>query len=164
MTTVTRTAAFALAAALCFMGGTGAGHAEDAFYLGKFKIAAAQPAPWALAADQLDPGEPKRLVGRTIEIKADSIDGPGDFPCKGPQYQVIEGGPEMLFQGAFENMHTEDPSQDMLKLAAQSGFTGDTHFRTVVTGCAYDVDVSFGAGNDTARFALNDYIYTLVRE
>ena len=70
----------------------------------------------------------------------------------------------MLFQGSFENMHAVDPSADMLKLAAQSGFTGDTHFRTVVTGCEYEVDFSFGADNNTARFALNNYIYTLKRQ
>jgi hypothetical protein len=35
---------------------------------------------------------------------------------------------------------------------------------TVVTGCEYDVDLSFGASNDTARFALDNYIYTITRE
>ena len=119
----------------------------------------AKPAPWVLPSDQLDPTEPKKLIGQIIAIKAGSIDGPGDFPCQKP-----EGGPEMLFQGSFENMRAEDPSKDIQKLAAQSGFTNDTHFRAVVTGCEYDVDLSFGADNDTARFALNDYIYTITRE
>jgi len=161
---VTRAAAFACAASLCLMGGMAASHAEDAFYLGKWKIADAKPAPWVLPSDQLDPAEPKKLIGQTIAINAGSIDGPGDFPCQKPQYQVIEGGAEMLFQGSFENMHADDPSVDMQKLAAQSGFANDTHFRTVVTGCEYDVDMSFGADNNTARFALNDYIYTITRE
>jgi hypothetical protein len=138
--------------------------ADDAFYTGKWKIADAKPAPWVLPSDQLDPGEPKALIGKTIAITAKEITGPGDFPCKDPQYQVLEGGPEMLYQGSFENMHAVDPSADMLKLAAQSGFTNDTHFRTVVTGCEYEVDFSFGASNDVARFALNNYIYTLQRE
>src|SRR5581483_5862066 len=156
MTTVTRAAAFAFAATLSLLSGMAASHAEDAFYIGKWKIADAKPAPWVLPSDQLDPNEPKALIGKTIEITATSIAGPGDFPCAKPQYQVIEGGPEMLFQGSFENMHEQDPSQDMQKLAAQSGFTSDTHFRTVVTGCEYDVDMSF--------FAINDYIYTITRE
>jgi len=164
MTTITRAAALAFAASLSLAGGIAGAHAEDAFYIGKWKIADAKPAPWVLPTDQLDPSEPKGLIGKTIEINATSIAGPGDFPCQKPQYQVIEGGPEMLFQGSFENMHADDPSQDMQKLAAQSGFTSDTHFRTVVTGCEYDVDMSFGASNDTARFALNNYIYTITRE
>jgi hypothetical protein len=164
MTTITRAAAFAFAAAISLAGGMAAGHADNAFYLGKFKIVDAKPAPWVLPSDQLDPAEPKKLLGQTIAINAGSIDGPGDFPCQKPEYQVIEGGPEMLFQGSFENMHADDPSQDMMKLAAQSGFTKDTHFRTVVTGCEYDVDMSFGADDNTARFALNNYIYTITRE
>ena len=164
MTTVTRAAIFALAAAFSLAGNIASSHADDAFYLGKFKIVDAKPAPWVLPSDQLDPSEPKKLIGQTIAINAGSIDGPGDFPCQKPQYQVIEGGPEMLFQGSFENMHADDPSKDMQKLAEQSGFTKDKHFRTVVTGCEYDVDMSFGASNDTARFALNDYIYTITRE
>jgi hypothetical protein len=164
MTTVTRAAAFVFAASLCLAGGMAGAQAEDAVYIGKYKIVDAKPAPWVLPGDQLDPAEPKKLLGRTLVIVAGSIDGPGDFPCQKPEYQVIEGGPEMLFQGSFENMHAEDPSQDMQKLAVQSGFTDDTHFRTVVTGCEYDVDVSFGASNDTARFALNNYIYTITRQ
>ncbi|HVZ02446.1 MAG TPA: hypothetical protein VHA35_23270 [Dongiaceae bacterium] len=164
MTTVTRAAAFAFAASLGLMAGMAASHADDAFYLGKFKIVDAKPAPWVLPGDELDPSEPKELIGKTITVGAGAIDGPGDFPCKNPQYQVEEGGPEMLYMGSFENMHAQDPSQDMLKLAAQTGFTHDTHFRTVVTGCEYDVDMSFGADNDVARFALNDYIYTITRE
>ena len=163
MTTITR-AAFALAASLWLIGGVAGAHAEDAFYIGKYKIVDAKPAPWVLPSDQLDPAEPKALLGKTLAINAGSIDGPGDFPCQKPVYQVIEGGPEMLFQGSFENMHADDPSKDMQKLAEQSGFNTDTHFRTVVTGCEYDVDMSFGASNDTARFALNNYIYTITRE
>jgi hypothetical protein len=164
MTTITRAAAFALAAALCLAGATTASHAEDAFYVGKWKIADVKPAPWVLPSDELDPGEPAALVGKTIEINQGSIAGPGGFPCKKPQYEVLEGGPEMLFQGSLENMHAEDPSKDMMKLAAQAGFAADTHFRTVVTGCAYEVDFSFGADSNTGRFALNDYIYTITRE
>jgi len=161
MTTVTRT--FAFAAALCLLGAAQS-HAWDAFYLGRFKIVDATPAPWVKSSDELDPAEPKDLIGKTIEINADSIAGPGSFPCQKPQYQVIEGGPEMLFQGSFENMRAEDPSQDTLKLAAEAGFTADTHFRTVITGCEFDVDMSFGADDNLARFALNNTIYTIRRE
>jgi hypothetical protein len=163
MSIQTRIAGFALIAVAGFSFGVPA-HADDAFYYGKWKIADAKPAPWVLPSDQLDPNEPKGLVGKTIDIAANAIGGPGEFPCQKPQYQMLEGGPEMLYEGSFESMHDADPSADMQKLAAQSGFAGDTHFRTIVTGCEYEVDFSFGADNNTARFALNNYIYTMTRQ
>ena len=137
--------------------------ADDAFYYGKWKITESAAAPWVLPGDVLEPSEMKGFIGKTITIGAAGIDGPGDFPCKNPQYQVLEGGPEMLYQGSFENMHAQDQSVDMQKLAEKTGLTG-THFRTIVTGCEYEVDFSFGADNDTAKFALNNAIYTLKRE
>ena len=159
-------AAFAAAAGITMVIGLAAAHAGgDPFYVGKWKITDAKAAPWVLPSDQLDPSEPKGLIGKTIEITPAKIAGPGDFPCDKPEYQVLEGGPEMLFEGSFENMHAQDASLDMQKLAEQSGFTAaETHFRTIVTGCEYEVDFSFGADNDTARFALNDYIYTMKRQ
>jgi hypothetical protein len=163
MTTVTRTVAFAFVASLCLMGGMGGAQAEDAFYIGKWKITGAAVGPWVPSDDMPDPAESKTLVGREITLSAGAVDGPGSFPCKGPKYEVIEGGPEMLFQGLFGEMHENDQSADPQKLAQQAGFTG-TKYRTVITGCEYEVDFSFGADDDTAAFALNNFIYTMKRE
>jgi len=151
-----------LAAILCVASLSGA-QAADAFYLGSWKITEAAKAPWAKSDAELDPAEMKALVGQTITLKTDAVDGPGQFPCKGPKYELMEGGPEMLFQGMFGQMHDENASADPQKLAEQSGFTG-TQYRTVITGCEYAVDFSFGADNDTAAFALNNAIYKLKRE
>ena len=151
-----------LAVILCAASLSGAA-AEDAFYLGKWKITEVVKAPWAKSDAELDPAEMKSLVGQTITLKADAVAGPGSFPCKGPHYEVMQGGPEMLFQGMFGQMHDENASVDPQKLAEQAGFTG-THFRTVITGCEYAVDFSFGTGNDAAMFALNNALYTLKRE
>src|SRR4051812_28702197 len=88
---------------LCAASLSGA-HAEEAFYAGKWKIAEAVKAPWAKSDAELDPAEMKALVGKTITLKSDAVEGPGSFPCKHPQYEVMEGGPDMLFQGMFGQM------------------------------------------------------------
>jgi hypothetical protein len=137
--------------------------AEDAFYLGQWKISEVAKAPWTKSDAELDQSEMKTLVGKTITLKADAVDGPGGFPCKGPQYEVMEGGPDMLFQGMFGQMHGENASADPQKLAEQVGFAG-AQYRTVITGCEYAVDFSFGADNETAKFALNNAVYTLKRQ
>ena len=160
MTKLLRSAS--LAAILCAASLSGA-KAEDAFYSGSWKITDAVKAPWAKSDAELDPAELKALVGQTITLKSDSVEGPGSFPCKGPKYEVLEGGPDMLFQGMFGHMHDEDASNDPQKLAEQVGFSG-AQYRTVITGCEYEVDFSFGADNDTAKFALNNAVYTLKRQ
>ena len=160
MHSLLRTAGFA--AILCAASLSSA-MAEDAFYAGSWKITEVVKAPWAKSDAELDQDEMKTLVGKTITLKSDAVDGPGSFPCKGPHYEVMQGGPDMLFQGMFGQMHDESASADPQKLAEQAGFTG-THFRTVITGCEYAVDFSFGTGNDTAMFALNNALYTLKRE
>ena len=137
--------------------------AEDAFYFGTWKITEVVKAPWAKSDAELDLAEMKMLVGQTITLKSDAVEGPGSFPCKGPRYEVMEGGPEMLFQGMFGEMHDEDAAVDPQKLAEAVGFTG-TQYRTVITGCAYEVDFSFGDDNDTAKFGLDNAVYTLRRQ
>jgi hypothetical protein len=151
-----------LAAILCAASLSGAAAAEDAFYYGQWKITKAEVAPWA-AAGSADVDEMMSLVGQTITLKSDAVEGPGSFPCKGPQYEVMQGGPDMLFQGMFGQMHDENAAADPQKLAEQVGFAG-TQYRTVITGCEYAVDFSFGADNDTAKFALNNAVYTLKRQ
>jgi hypothetical protein len=137
--------------------------AEDAFYLGHYKITDVVKAPWAKSDAELVPEEMKSLVGQTIIIKSDGIAGPGSFPCSDAIYQVMEGGPDMLFQGMFGQMHDENPANDPQKLAEQVGFTG-TQYRTVLTGCEFAVDFSFGEDKDIAMFALNNAVYTLKRQ
>jgi hypothetical protein len=152
----------ALAALLCATSLSGA-KAEDAFYLGQYKITAAAPAPWIKSDAELFPDEMKSLVGQTITLKADAIEGPGGFPCKGPKYEIMEGGADMLFQGMFGQMHDAAASNDPQKLAEQVGFTG-AQYRTVLTGCEFAVDFSFGQDKDTAMFALDNAVYTLKRQ
>ena len=153
----------ALAVMICFFA-AGPSQADDAFYLGTWKIVSAVVAPWAEPGSTPDESEMKSLVGQTIILKKDAVVGPGSFPCKGPQYAIIEGGADMLFQGAFGEMNARDPKVDPQALADQVGLPGKA-YRTVITGCEYEVDFSFPVGdNDRAAFGLNNYVYLLKRE
>ena len=131
--------------------------AADAFYLGAWSISAAVPAPWADAG--LPPGKEERahLLGKTVTFKAKEIAGPAPFACKGLHYEISDFTPDLLFQGAFEEMQTKDKSVDPNKLAASLGFASN-HIKTLETGCEIDfhfVDAS------TAEVGLNNYVYTL---
>ena len=152
----------ALAALLCASSLSSAS-AEDAFYLGNYKITQVMKAPWAKSDAELVPEEMKSLVGQTITIESNGIAGPGSFPCSDAVYQVMEGGPDMLFQGMFGQMHDEKASNDPQKLAEQVGFSG-TQYWTVLTGCEYAVDFSFGTDKSIAMFALNNAVYTMKRQ
>lgn len=151
-----------LAAVLCVATFSGAS-AEDASYLGEWQITGAAPAPWIKSDAELSQDEMKSLVGQTITLKPDAIEGPGSFPCENPVYEVVEGGPEMLFQGMLGQMQDEDAANDPQKLAEQAGFAG-TQYRTVLTGCEYAVDFSFGDDPDVAMFALSNALYTMKRQ
>lgn len=151
-----------VAAILC-AASLSAAQAEEAFYLGQWKITGAVPGPWIKSDAELFPDEIKSLVGKTITLKSDAIEGPGGFPCKGPKYEVMKGGPDMLFQGAFGEMQAANAADNPQKLAEKVGFTG-TEYQTVMTGCEFAVDFSFGADKDIAMFALDNAVYVLKRQ
>ena len=85
-------------------------------------------------------------------------------PRLAPQYEILEGAADILFQGAFGELSAKDLKIDLQKLADQAGLPGGAYW-TVVTGCAFGVDFSFPAGDDDrAAFGLNDFIYLLQRQ
>ena len=134
--------------------------AADPFYLGTWKIASAVEAPWADAQHKDDAAEMKSLVGKTIIVKSNEIVGPRQLACKGPHYKLTDYTADLLFQGAFGEMHDSDKSKDPQKLAAAVGFTG-TPVKTLETGCEFDwhfVDQS------TVEIGLNDYVYVLKKQ
>jgi len=136
--------------------------AEDAFYLGTWKIASAVVAPWADAARKPDTAEMKSLVGKVVVIRANEIVGPRPVACKGPKYALKDYPADMLFQGAFGEMHERDRSADPAKIAAKLGFRGSS-WKTLETGCGNELDFHFVDPN-TAEFGLNDYVYTLKKQ
>jgi len=131
--------------------------AADPFYVGSWTLTSAAVAPWADTHRKPDDAERTRLVGKTVILKPKEISGPRPFACAKPQYKVADYGPDMLFQGAFDEMQRADKKADPKALAASLGFSG-SHIRTLETGC--EIDVHF-VDDTTAEIGLNDYVYTL---
>jgi hypothetical protein len=136
--------------------------AADPFYIGTWKIDSAVLAPWADSLNKDDASEMKSLVGKIVIVKPAEIVGPRQLACKGPKYQVKEYPADMLFQGAFDEMHRGDKSVDPAKLAAKLGFKGSS-WKTLETGCATELDFHF-IDTSTTTFGLNNYVYTLKKQ
>jgi hypothetical protein len=137
--------------------------AADTFYLGTWKIVSAQVAPWwDEPSHKPDAAEMRSLVGKTLTITAKSIDGPRQLACKGVRYQVKDYPADMLFQGAFGEMHSRDKSVDPSKIATKVGFRGST-WKTLETGCAVEIDYHF-IDPTTAAIGLNDYVYLVKKQ
>lgn len=137
--------------------------AADAFYLGTWKIESAVIAPWwDDPARKPDAAEMKALVGKTITIMPKGIAGPRPLACDGPRYQVKDYPADMLFQGAFGEMHERDKQVDPVRIAAKLGFQG-SRWKTVETGCANELDFHF-LDSTTAAIGLNNYVYTLKKQ
>lgn len=66
--------------------------------------------------------------------------------------------PDIIFQGAFDEMHRADGKTDPKVLASSLGFTS-VPTMTRETGC--EIDVHF-LDHTTAEVGLNNYVYTLV--
>ena len=141
--------------------------AADPFYIGSWKITSAAVAPWQEGRPYRDDlAEMKSLVGKTVVIQAKAIIGPRPVACKGPRYQVKDYPADMLFQGAFGEMHTRDKSVDPVKLADKLGFRGSASgmtWKTLETGCGNELDYHF-LDPGTAAFGLNNYVYTLKKQ
>jgi hypothetical protein len=137
--------------------------AADPFYIGSWKITSAVVAPWQEGGPYRDDlAEMKSLVGTTVVIQFKAIVGPHAVACKGPHYQVKDYPADMLFQGAFGEMHLRDKSADPAKIAAKLGFRGSS-WKTLETGCGNELDYHF-LDPGTAAFGLNNYVYTLKKQ
>ncbi|QAU42650.1 hypothetical protein XH86_11810 [Bradyrhizobium guangdongense] len=131
--------------------------ATDPFYVGSWTLTTAVVAPWADPHRKPDDAERARLIGKTVVLKAREISGPRPFACVKPQYKVTDYGPEMIFQGAFDEMQHADAKADPKALAVSLGFTA-ARIRTLETGC--EIDIHF-VDDTTAEIGLNNYVYTL---
>jgi hypothetical protein len=139
-----------------------AAFAADPFYLGTWKIDSAVVAPWADPAHMSDATEMKSLVGKTVVFKPSEIVGPRQVACKGPKYKVKDYPADMLYQGAFGEMHSRDKSVDPQKVAEKLGFKGKS-WKTVETGCATELDFHY-IDPATTTFGLNNYVYILKKQ
>ena len=134
--------------------------AAKPFYLGTWKFTGAVVAPWADTTRQPDAKERARLLGKRLTIGPKAIAGPEPFPCKGPHYAVKEYTADLLFQGAFDEMRSKNPSVDPVKIAASLGFSGP-RVKTLETGCEFDFHF---IDDRTVEIGLNDYVYTLKKQ
>ena len=146
-----------IACLLVFIGAAGSAAAADPFYIGSWTFTTAVVAPWADGQRAPDGAERARLMGKAIVLKAKEISGPRPFACARPQYKVTEYGPDMIFQGAFDEMQRADKKAEPKALAASLGFANGP-IRTLETGC--EIDVHF-VDDTTAEVGLNNYVYTL---
>jgi len=131
--------------------------ASDPFYLGSWTLTSAVVAPWADPHRKPDDAERMRLMGKTVVLKPREISGPRPLACAKPQHKVTDYGPDMLFQGAFDEMRRADKKVDPKALAASLGFSGSS-IRTLETGC--EIDLHF-VDDTTAEIGLNEHVYTL---
>lgn len=152
-----------LVTVIALLAGTITTSAAEPFYRGTWKIASAAVAPWQVGRPYGDDtAEMKTLVNKIVVIKAGAIVGPRQVACREPHYAVKDYPADMLFQGAFGEMHRNNPSADPAKVAAQAGFKG-TSWKTLETGCANELDYHF-IDPATAAFGLNNYIYILKKQ
>jgi hypothetical protein len=135
--------------------------AADQFYIGTWKISAAVVAPWADPKQKPDSSEQARLLGKSIDLSAKRIGGPSPFACAGPHYKVSSFTADLIFQGAFGEMQSNNKTVDPSKLAASLGFSRPGSIKTLETGC--ELDFHF-VDDATAEVGLNDYVYTLKKQ
>ncbi|GLR85341.1 hypothetical protein [Bradyrhizobium iriomotense] len=152
-----------LTGVVCFLvsaATAGVAQAADPSYVGSWKFTSAVVAPWADPQHKPDSAEQVRLMGKTVVVKAKEISGPRPFACAKPQYKLADYGPDMIFQGAFDEMQHSSKKVDPKALAASLGFTGD-NIKTLETGCEIDFHIVDDA---TIEAGLNDYVYTLKKQ
>ena len=153
-----KSAGFGFACVLVLL--TTAAAQADTFYLGTWKFTSAVVAPWADAKRKPDEAEKARLIGKSVTLAPKQISGPNPLACASPHYKVSDVGPDMLFQGALDEMKASNKSADPGKLAASLGFSGN-RIKTLETGCEIDFHFVDAA---TAEIGLNDYVYTLKKQ
>lgn len=104
---------------LVSLGTAGTAVAAGPFYAGSWTFTTAVVAPWADPQRKPDDTERARLMGKAIVLKAREISGPRPFACAKPQYKVTAYGPDMIFQGAFDEMQRTEMKVDPKALAAR---------------------------------------------
>src|SRR5262245_9983203 len=111
-----------LAAAVVATGALAARAADP--WLGNWKVTEAKVAPWAGKSRARSEVDLKELLNKTVTFRPREIVGPPMLVCKGPKYKLSDFSADMLFQGAFGEMHQKDERVDPAKIAASLGFQG----------------------------------------
>jgi len=136
--------------------------AGDPFYLGAWKITSAVVAPWADRERGQDTADIKALVGKTVTFERHRILGPRQVACPDPKYEPKDYPADMLFEGAFGEMHERDKSIDPARVASTLGFKGSS-WKTLETGCGNEINWHF-IDATTAAIGLNNTVYILKKQ
>lgn len=128
----------------------------DPAYLGAWTLTDVAAAPWAPPVNQAGLPERSKLIGQTIVLKPDTIDGPGPFNCAGPRYKFRDVAARKIFAGALDAMSASDRSTDPELTAGRLGFLGPS-VKTLETGC--ELTFHF-ADHATAEVGVGDTLFT----
>jgi hypothetical protein len=120
-------------------------------FLGNWRIAGSQLAPWYKRGDALSPSDVRHLTGARVTFSARAIAAPVPLACKGLHYELKEVDPDYLFQGSLT-----DPAAQAKALGYKPKIT------TLETGCEGLIDYHF-INPDTALFGLNNRLYRMER-
>jgi hypothetical protein len=151
----------ALVCSFVVLTATGPTDAADTFCVGTWKISATVMAPWADPKQKPGTSEQARLTGKSVELAAKRISRPNPFPCAAPHYKVSDFTADMIFQGAFGEMQSNNKRVDPNKIAASLGFTKPGSIKTLETGC--EIDFHF-VDEATAEIGLDNVVYTLKKQ
>src|SRR5262249_25755195 len=86
---------------------TVAAHAADPL-LGSWKIAEARAAPGPATWGARSAVALKGFLNKPVPSRRRETAGPPMLACKGPKYKLTDYSADMLFQGAFGEMHQKD--------------------------------------------------------
>lgn len=126
---------------------------------GTWKIASSEPTPWPHESSWEVPAQIKQLVGATVVLRADRIDGPRQLACSGPHYKIEQYSVGMLFQGTLAEKG--DPKTTPDQAATALGLT-QRPIPSLTTGCASEIEFHIIDG-DHMLFGLDNRVYRMVR-
>ena len=118
-------------------------------FTGPWTIRSWKAAPWLSAVEARDVKPDPGMVGAKITFTAKRVSGPRILVCDKPVYEIKDAPLEGLFEGGL----TEPVAQ-----GAALGFKPPV--TTLVPGCEFEFHLRDA---NTALFALNNVVYTIVR-
>lgn len=138
---------------------SGAAFAQDV-PAGTWKIASSEPAPWPHALSWEVPAQIKRLVGATVVLRADRIQGPKPLACKKANFKIEQYSADMLFQGTLAEKGNARTTPD--NQATALGFT-QRPIPSLTTSCESGVEFHM-IDQDHMLFGLDNRVYRMVRD
>lgn len=126
-------------------------------FAGTWQVTDAQPAPWVDGSSSTQPDVNEAMRAGRITFAKDRVDGPPPLGCDRARYETNDVGPDYLFQGGLA-----DPARQ----AAALGFTSDRIVALSMSCIRDDADIGMDfalVDDNTAMFALDNVIYTMVR-